>query len=128
MFSAIWATICRTFLWGGGGLDWRVCVADGAPELATVCHFTTRRLAGRDAVREVVELILNLSARGIETKQCCKHLLSNVFAQLLRLRGRLHHLATSQATCEFTNRDRLLIPINVPGMTLGRAEALTKFG
>src|ERR1700730_8951067 len=35
-----------------------VCVADGAPELAEVCHFTTRRLAGRGTAREVVELIL----------------------------------------------------------------------
>jgi 3-deoxy-D-manno-octulosonate 8-phosphate phosphatase (KDO 8-P phosphatase) len=35
-----------------------VCVADGAPELRAVCHFTTRRLAGRGTAREVVELIL----------------------------------------------------------------------
>jgi 3-deoxy-D-manno-octulosonate 8-phosphate phosphatase (KDO 8-P phosphatase) len=35
-----------------------VCVADGVPELAAICHFTTRRIAGRGAAREVVELIL----------------------------------------------------------------------
>jgi 3-deoxy-D-manno-octulosonate 8-phosphate phosphatase (KDO 8-P phosphatase) len=40
-----------------------VCVADGAPELAAVCHYTTRRLAGRGAAREVVELILK--AQGL---------------------------------------------------------------
>src|SRR5580704_4284164 len=37
-----------------------VCVANGAPELAAVCHFTTRRLAGRATAREVVELILKV--------------------------------------------------------------------
>src|SRR5580700_11931401 len=35
-----------------------VCVADGAPELKAVCHYATRRLAGRGTAREVVELIL----------------------------------------------------------------------
>ncbi|WP_158821707.1 HAD family hydrolase [Granulicella sp. S156] len=35
-----------------------VCVADGAPELKAICHFTTRRPGGRGAAREVVELIL----------------------------------------------------------------------
>jgi 3-deoxy-D-manno-octulosonate 8-phosphate phosphatase (KDO 8-P phosphatase) len=35
-----------------------VCVADGAPELAAVCHFVTRKRGGRGAAREVVELIL----------------------------------------------------------------------
>jgi 3-deoxy-D-manno-octulosonate 8-phosphate phosphatase (KDO 8-P phosphatase) len=35
-----------------------VSVADGAPELKAVYHYTTRRLAGRGAAREVVELIL----------------------------------------------------------------------
>jgi 3-deoxy-D-manno-octulosonate 8-phosphate phosphatase (KDO 8-P phosphatase) len=40
----------------GAGLA--VCVADGAPELKAICHFTTTRLAGRGSAREVVELIL----------------------------------------------------------------------
>jgi 3-deoxy-D-manno-octulosonate 8-phosphate phosphatase (KDO 8-P phosphatase) len=40
-----------------------VCVAEGAPELAAICHFTTRRLAGRGAAREVVELILKAQGR-----------------------------------------------------------------
>jgi 3-deoxy-D-manno-octulosonate 8-phosphate phosphatase (KDO 8-P phosphatase) len=35
-----------------------VCVADGAPELAAVFHFTTSRRAGHGAAREIVELIL----------------------------------------------------------------------
>jgi 3-deoxy-D-manno-octulosonate 8-phosphate phosphatase (KDO 8-P phosphatase) len=43
-----------------------VCVADGAPELAAVCHFTTRRLAGHGAAREVVELILKAQGRWEE--------------------------------------------------------------
>jgi 3-deoxy-D-manno-octulosonate 8-phosphate phosphatase (KDO 8-P phosphatase) len=43
-----------------------VCVADGAPELKAVCHFTTRRLAGRGAAREVVELILKSQGRWEE--------------------------------------------------------------
>jgi 3-deoxy-D-manno-octulosonate 8-phosphate phosphatase (KDO 8-P phosphatase) len=43
-----------------------VCVADGAPELAAVCHFTTRRLAGSGAAREVVELILKAQGRWEE--------------------------------------------------------------
>lgn len=43
-----------------------VCVADGAPELAAVCHFTTHRLAGRGAAREVVELILKSQGRWEE--------------------------------------------------------------
>lgn len=42
-----------------------VCVADGAPELAAVCHFT-RRLAGRGTAREVVELILKAQGRWEE--------------------------------------------------------------
>src|ERR1035438_1375714 len=33
-----------------------ICVADGVPELKAVCHFTTRRLAGRGTAREVIEL------------------------------------------------------------------------
>src|SRR5271155_797507 len=40
-----------------------VCVADGVPELRAVCHFTTRRLAGRGTAREVVELILKAQGR-----------------------------------------------------------------
>jgi 3-deoxy-D-manno-octulosonate 8-phosphate phosphatase (KDO 8-P phosphatase) len=43
-----------------------VCVADGAPELAAVCHFTTRRRAGRGAAREVIELILKAQGRWEE--------------------------------------------------------------
>lgn len=43
-----------------------VCVADGAPELAAVCHFTTRRLAGQGTAREVVELILKAQGRWEE--------------------------------------------------------------
>jgi haloacid dehalogenase-like hydrolase len=43
-----------------------VCVADGAPELAAICHFTTRRLAGRGTAREVVELILKAQGRWEE--------------------------------------------------------------
>ncbi len=40
-----------------------VSVADGADELKAVCHFTTRRLAGHGAAREVVELILKAQER-----------------------------------------------------------------
>jgi len=36
-----------------------ISVADGADELKAVCHYITRRLAGRGAAREVIELILN---------------------------------------------------------------------
>jgi 3-deoxy-D-manno-octulosonate 8-phosphate phosphatase (KDO 8-P phosphatase) len=43
-----------------------VCVADGAPELKAVCHFTTRQLAGRGAAREVIELILKAQGRWEE--------------------------------------------------------------
>src|SRR5208282_5787869 len=43
-----------------------VCVADGAPELAAICHFTTRRLDGHGAAREVVELILKAQGRWEE--------------------------------------------------------------
>ena len=43
-----------------------VCVADGAPELAAISHFTTRRLAGRGTAREVVELILKAQGRWEE--------------------------------------------------------------
>lgn len=43
-----------------------VCVAEGAPELKAVCHYTTRRLAGRGAAREVVELILKAQGRWEE--------------------------------------------------------------
>jgi 3-deoxy-D-manno-octulosonate 8-phosphate phosphatase (KDO 8-P phosphatase) len=43
-----------------------VCVADGAPELAAVCHFTTRRLGGHGAAREVIELILKAQGRWEE--------------------------------------------------------------
>ena len=43
-----------------------VCVADGAPELKAVCHFTTQQLAGRGAAREVIELILKAQGRWEE--------------------------------------------------------------
>src|ERR1700761_478139 len=43
-----------------------VCVADGAPELSAICHFTTRRLAGRGTAREVIELILKAQGRWEE--------------------------------------------------------------
>jgi 3-deoxy-D-manno-octulosonate 8-phosphate phosphatase (KDO 8-P phosphatase) len=43
-----------------------VCVADGVPELAAVCHFVTRKRAGRGAAREVVELILKSQGRWEE--------------------------------------------------------------
>jgi 3-deoxy-D-manno-octulosonate 8-phosphate phosphatase (KDO 8-P phosphatase) len=43
-----------------------VCVADGAPELAAVCHFTTCRSGGHGAAREVVELILKAQGRWEE--------------------------------------------------------------
>ena len=43
-----------------------VCVADGAPELKAVCHYTTKRLAGRGAAREVIELILKSQGRWEE--------------------------------------------------------------
>jgi 3-deoxy-D-manno-octulosonate 8-phosphate phosphatase (KDO 8-P phosphatase) len=43
-----------------------VCVADGAPELSAICHFTTRRLAGRGTAREVIELILKAQGRWDE--------------------------------------------------------------
>jgi len=43
-----------------------ICVADGVPELAAVCHYTTKRLAGRGAAREVVELILKAQGRWEE--------------------------------------------------------------
>jgi len=43
-----------------------VCVADGAPELTAICHFTTRRPGGRGAAREVVELILKAQGRWEE--------------------------------------------------------------
>jgi 3-deoxy-D-manno-octulosonate 8-phosphate phosphatase (KDO 8-P phosphatase) len=40
-----------------------ICVADGAPELAAICHLTTRQPGGRGAAREVVELILKAQGR-----------------------------------------------------------------
>jgi 3-deoxy-D-manno-octulosonate 8-phosphate phosphatase (KDO 8-P phosphatase) len=43
-----------------------VCVADGAPELKAVCHYTTQRLGGRGTAREVVELILKAQGRWEE--------------------------------------------------------------
>ncbi len=43
-----------------------VCVADGAPELKQVCHYVTKRPAGRGSAREVVELILKAQGRWEE--------------------------------------------------------------
>ena len=43
-----------------------VCVADGAPELKAVCHYTTIKNGGRGAAREVVELILKAQGRWAE--------------------------------------------------------------
>ena len=43
-----------------------VCVANGAPELAAVCHFRTRQFAGHGTAREVVELILKAQGRWEE--------------------------------------------------------------
>ena len=43
-----------------------VSVADGVPELKAVCHYTTQRLAGRGAAREVIELILKAQGRWEE--------------------------------------------------------------
>ena len=43
-----------------------VSVADGAPELKAVCHFTTRSSAGHGAAREIVELILKAQGRWEE--------------------------------------------------------------
>jgi len=43
-----------------------VCVADGAPELKQICHFTTRKGGGRGAAREVIELILKAQGRWEE--------------------------------------------------------------
>jgi 3-deoxy-D-manno-octulosonate 8-phosphate phosphatase (KDO 8-P phosphatase) len=43
-----------------------VCVADGAPELKAICHYTTQRLAGKGTAREVIELILKAQGRWEE--------------------------------------------------------------
>ena len=43
-----------------------VCVADGAPELRAVSHYTTLRNAGRGTAREVIELILKAQGRWEE--------------------------------------------------------------
>ena len=43
-----------------------VSVGDGADELKAVCHYTTRRLAGHGAAREVIELILKAQGRWEE--------------------------------------------------------------
>jgi 3-deoxy-D-manno-octulosonate 8-phosphate phosphatase (KDO 8-P phosphatase) len=43
-----------------------VCVADGAPELKAICHYTTRRAAGHGTAREVIELILKAQGRWEE--------------------------------------------------------------
>jgi 3-deoxy-D-manno-octulosonate 8-phosphate phosphatase (KDO 8-P phosphatase) len=43
-----------------------VCVADGAPELKALCHYVTKRQAGRGSAREVIELILKAQGRWEE--------------------------------------------------------------
>ncbi len=43
-----------------------ISVADGADELKAVCHYVTKRLAGRGAAREVIELILKAQGRWEE--------------------------------------------------------------
>ena len=43
-----------------------ISVADGADELRAVCHYITKRLAGRGAAREVIELILKAQGRWEE--------------------------------------------------------------
>ena len=43
-----------------------VCVADGAPELKAVCHYTTLKNGGKGAAREVIELILKSQGRWQE--------------------------------------------------------------
>jgi 3-deoxy-D-manno-octulosonate 8-phosphate phosphatase (KDO 8-P phosphatase) len=43
-----------------------VSVGDGADELKAICHYTTRRLAGHGAAREVIELILKAQGRWEE--------------------------------------------------------------
>jgi 3-deoxy-D-manno-octulosonate 8-phosphate phosphatase (KDO 8-P phosphatase) len=43
-----------------------ISVANGAPELKAVCHYTTSRLAGHGTAREVVELILKSQGRWEE--------------------------------------------------------------
>lgn len=43
-----------------------VSVGDGVPELKAVCHYTTQRLGGRGAAREVIELILKAQGRWEE--------------------------------------------------------------
>jgi 3-deoxy-D-manno-octulosonate 8-phosphate phosphatase (KDO 8-P phosphatase) len=43
-----------------------VAVGDAAPELKAVCHYTTQRLGGKGAAREVVELILKAQGRWEE--------------------------------------------------------------
>jgi 3-deoxy-D-manno-octulosonate 8-phosphate phosphatase (KDO 8-P phosphatase) len=40
-----------------------ISVADGAAELKAVCHYITKRPAGRGAAREVIELILKAQGR-----------------------------------------------------------------
>ncbi len=43
-----------------------ISVADGADELRAVCHYITKRPAGRGAAREVIELILKAQGRWEE--------------------------------------------------------------
>ena len=49
-----------------GRVGLAVCVADGAPELKAICHYTTHRQAGHGTAREVVELILKAQGRWEE--------------------------------------------------------------
>jgi 3-deoxy-D-manno-octulosonate 8-phosphate phosphatase (KDO 8-P phosphatase) len=43
-----------------------IAVADAAPELKAICHFTTQAKGGKGAAREVVELILKSQGRWEE--------------------------------------------------------------
>jgi 3-deoxy-D-manno-octulosonate 8-phosphate phosphatase (KDO 8-P phosphatase) len=43
-----------------------IAVADAAPELKAICHFTTQAKGGKGAAREVIELILKSQGRWEE--------------------------------------------------------------
>jgi 3-deoxy-D-manno-octulosonate 8-phosphate phosphatase (KDO 8-P phosphatase) len=43
-----------------------VAVADAAPELKAICHYTTQAKGGKGAAREVIELILKSQGRWEE--------------------------------------------------------------
>ncbi len=43
-----------------------IAVADAAPELKAICHYTTHANSGKGAAREVIELILKSQGRWEE--------------------------------------------------------------